>query len=144
MYMFSIAVCLMLYADWPRIGSMTETGKIKLPRSLVRLTTLSDNVCEFLLERLYTFCINHGLRQIIIYIHHCENGSEEKCTFVCDFWFVAIQLFVVTVVPCCVEACRSPGQESLEAFVTYPKHMLVEYAQHCDAASQHGRSKVVF
>ena len=80
-----LAVCLMLYARWPRIGSMTETGKIKLPRSLVRLTTLPDNICEFLLERLHTFCINHGLRQIIIYIHHCENESEKKNTFVCDF-----------------------------------------------------------
>ena len=36
-----------------RIGAMTEPKKIKLSRGRVRLTTLADNVCEFLLKRLY-------------------------------------------------------------------------------------------
>ena len=107
---------------------MTETGKIKLPRNLVKLTTLPGNVCEFFLESFYTFCINHGLRQIIIYIHHRENGSEEECAFVCDLEPVAIQLFVVSDAAWFAKPRGTPGQKSLEALVAYTKHTLVEYA----------------
>ena len=84
----------LLYLGPVEIGSMSAR-KGERPLRSVNTTALAGHICQKFLEKLHVRSIHHRLRQIVIYINHCENRSKEQRTLELSLQSVTVQLLAM-------------------------------------------------